>query len=147
MEIILVLVIIFLLMWILGVSTYTMLTIAFWIMFGAVIVTWLFFIVMNILLIGAKRVEAIFSRSDKKYWGSFDRVYYMIDGEEYPNMFPGEVAFKDILYKDNKQIKVLFTKGKKVFDKNAELCCRIGIAVMTVMSIVFVHLAMGLYLP
>ncbi len=138
-------IIILLILWILGVSKWIILSVIFAGMFILVAGTTVFFVVTNIMMIGAKRVEAHYSRTEKNYWGSLDRVFYIIDGEEYPNMFPGEVAFKDILYKQEKSVMVVFTKGRRVFDRNAELCSRIGLVLGIIMTGIGVYLAAGIY--
>ncbi len=138
-------VIILLILWILGASKTVIMSVIFFGMMALVFISFVVFVVTNIRLIGAKRTEAVYSRTEKNYWGSLDRVFYTVDGVEYPNIFPGEVAFKDILYKTDTPVKVLFTRGKNVVDRNAELCCRIGIVVTAIMLLVFLYLTRSLY--
>lgn len=138
-------IIILLILYIIGVSEMTILTIILAGMFLMVLGTTITFIVANIMLIGAKRVDATYSRTEKNYWGSLDRVFYIVDDTEYPNIFPGEVAFKEILYKQDKMVKVLFTKGQKVFDRNAELCSRIGLVIGLIMTGIGIYIGLGLF--
>ena len=149
MSVLLISIVILVILWILGVSKVMLLSAVYVMMLLVVASSFIVFIIANIRLIGAVRVEAKFSRREKHHWGSFDQVFYTIDGEEYPNIFPGEVAFKDLLYKEDATVNVLVTKGNKpvVFDKNAELCARIGIVVSSIMLIGGVMLAIQMFYP
>lgn len=79
-----------------------------------------FFIGCGVVLLGTKKCSASFSRIGKKGENGFERAYYTIDGCEYPNAFPCEVAFRDMLYRSGKETVVRLSEKKKmVFDKNA----------------------------
>ena len=145
MSLVLGAVILLLILWILGVSKMVIMSVVFFGMLLMVAVCFGVFVFTNIIMIGAKRTDATYSRTEKNYWGSLDRVFYIVDGEEYANIYPGEVAFKDILYKQDATVKVLFTKNRKVVDRNAELCSRIGIVVSTIMLAIGIFLTYSLY--
>jgi hypothetical protein len=75
----------------------------------------------------AKKKTAYFSRIDKSPRSSFKVAYYMIDGSEYPNVFPEEGFFRSKLYRSDKSCTVLLARNKKyVFDKFSCATCTIG---------------------
>ncbi|MBP0965339.1 MAG: hypothetical protein J5999_08620 [Oscillospiraceae bacterium] len=79
-----------------------------------------FFVCCMILLAGAERKTAVFSKIDKNEHMRFDCAYYLVDGEEYRNAFPCEVALRKKLYIPEKQVTVRLVKKKNiVFDANA----------------------------
>ena len=129
MQYIMALLIIFLIMWILGVDIHIIIGIVLGILGLVTAVTMTFFIVFRIKLIGAKRVDAKFSRFGKNKWGRYDVAFYEIEGEEHENVFPCEFAFRDVLYREDRPIRVMLTKKGMVYDMNAELCCRAGFAI------------------
>lgn len=75
----------------------------------------------------AKKKTAFFSRIDKSPSSRFKVAYYMIDGTEYPNVFPEEGFFRSKLYRSDKSCTVLLAKNNKfVFDKFSCATCTIG---------------------
>lgn len=95
------------------------------IFFGAMAV---FFVVFGVTLIFSKRKKGVFSRVDK--WGktNIDRAWYIVDGVEYPNIFPCEVALRELFYHEGKEVSLLFLgKSGKVIDFNAVSCIILGI--------------------
>ena len=139
MSAILALLIIFLIMWILGVDIHIIFGIILGIMGLVVLVTMIFFIVFRIKLIGAKRVKAQFVRFGQNKWGRYDVAFYKIDDKEYENVFPCEFAMRDVLYRTDRETKVCLTKKGLVYDLNAEICCRAGfvISLMVIAAVVY----------
>ncbi|MBR4223760.1 MAG: hypothetical protein IKR73_03010 [Oscillospiraceae bacterium] len=140
MRYILSLLIIFLIMWILGVDIHIIFGIILGIAGLVALITMGFFIVFRIKLIGAKRVDARFVRFGKNKWGRYDVAFYEIDGEEHENVFPCEFAFRDVLYRQDRELRVLLARNGMVYDTNAELCCKAGFAISVVL------IAVGIYL-
>ena len=139
MSAILALLIIFLIMWILGVDIHIIFGIILGILGLVVLATMTFFIVYRIKLIGAKRVSARFCRFGKNKWGRYDVAFYTIDGEEHENVFPCEFAFRDSLYRTDREVRICLTKKGYVYDMNAEICCRAGFAISVLIIIAAVH--------
>lgn len=98
----------------------------------------IFFLVCAAVLLGAERVMAFFSelrRGDRR----FDVAYYIIDGREYPNLFPGEFVMRDRFYRRDKPVRVrLLRKAGVVFDRNAIGTVLVGLAVSLPVSVFFV---------
>ncbi len=79
-----------------------------------------FFICCIFLLTGSEKKTAVFSKIGKSPRSKFDCAYYLVDGEEYPNAFPCEIAMRRRLYVPEKQVTVrLVRKKNMVFDANA----------------------------
>ena len=98
----------------------------------------IFFLVCAAALMCAERVTAVFSelRGDNR---RFDVAYYLIDGREYPNLFPGEFVMRDKFYRKDKPVRVkLLRKAGVVFDKNAMGTIYVGLAVSLPVSVFFV---------
>ena len=99
MEFILVIVIISVLCIILRIST-EFIIIGILAFIGIVIVTiMLMFIYFFICLLFSKKHEAYFSRIDRQNKNKFRTAYYIVDGTEYPCVFPAENIFTNTLYK------------------------------------------------
>ena len=77
-------------------------------------------------LLASHRTEAEFSRIDKKTNGRFKVAFYIVDGKEYPNVFPEEGFLEEKLYKKNRKYKVFLNKKGYVFDRFAVATCTIG---------------------
>lgn len=98
----------------------------------------IFFLACAAALLGAERVTAVFSelRGENR---RFDVAYYIIDGKEYPNLFPGEFVMRDKFYRKDKPVRVkLLRKAGVVFDRNALGTVYIGLAVSLPVSVFFV---------
>ncbi|MDD7515401.1 hypothetical protein [Ruminococcus flavefaciens] len=137
MEFILVIIIVSVLAVILGVKL-------IWLLFGAAaIIAFLFAASMILLtvffirLLFAKRHKgASFSRIDKSPRSSFKVAYYIIDGTEYPCIFPEEGFFRSKLYRSDKSCTVFLTRNKKyVYDKFACTTCTIGF-LLSIVSVI-----------
>ena len=127
MEIVVALVVIIVLCKILGVSN-EMLVIAGLVLIELTIVfMMLLFAFFCIRMLFTKRKKASFTRVDKAPKSNFKVAYYMVDGEEYPCIFPSEMILNDLMYRKDKTYHVLFSKrSKKVFDFWTILTCIIG---------------------
>ncbi len=120
MEFILVILVIVVLCVILGVSTGIMLAGA--LIFVGLVIAFiaLFFTASLIIMLTAKKMPARFSRIDKRPNGRFSVAHYIIDGDEYPNIFPDEGIFRNRLYKTDKIYNVRIDKSRRfVFDRFA----------------------------
>ena len=90
-----------------------------------------------ICLLGSERKEATFMRIDKGPSGKFKVAYYLVEGQEYPCIFPKEAVLESKLYRTDKTYQVLLHKKiGKVFDRFAVLTCVIGTMAGTILSVV-----------
>lgn len=103
----------------------------------------LLFIYFFIRLLFSKKVEAEFSRIDQPEKNKFRTAFYIVDGVEYPCVFPAEGIFLNILYRKDRKYHVrLNTRMKRVYDRFAFATCTIGFSV----SILIVGAAIAIYL-
>lgn len=99
-----------------------------------------FFVYCGILLAGSEKKTAVFSKIGKNEDMKFDCPFYLIDGEEYRNAFPCEVALRKKLYIPEKQVTVRLIKKKNmVFDANAFTTVIAGTAFFAVLMAVSAH--------
>ncbi len=127
MEFILVIAVIIVLCLVIGID-------AIYLLFAGAAIVVIIYVLSLILLIFffirmlfAKKKTAYFSRIDSSPHSSFKVAYYMIDGNEYPNVFPEEGFFRSKLYRSDKSCTVLLARNKKfVFDKFSCATCTIG---------------------
>lgn len=125
MEFILVLAVIIVLCKVLGVSNEMLIA-------GGLIFVELVIIAMLILffyfclnLIFTRRKKAFFVRTGKPEGSKFNVAYYLIDGEEYPCIFPRESG---LAYKENHEYTVRYSRRlNKVYDIWSILTCIIGL--------------------
>ena len=83
--------------------------------------------VFFVRLMFTSKHSAVFSRIDKSPRSRFKVAYYIIDGTEYPNIFPEEGFLQSKLYRGDKSCSVFLTRNKKyVYDKFACATCTIG---------------------
>ncbi len=94
----------------------------------AIIAIALFFVYFNLHLLFARTKKAAFSRIDVPENGRFKVAFYLVDGVEYPCIFPKESAFNSKLYKVGSLYTVRFSRHlKKVYDKWAIATCIVGL--------------------
>ncbi|WP_295089052.1 hypothetical protein [Ruminococcus sp.] len=95
---------------------------------GIIYVISLFLLIFFFIrMLFAKKKTAYFSRIDSSPRSKFKVAYYIIDGNEYPNVFPEEGFFRSKLYRNDKSCTVLLAKNNKfVFDKYSCATCTIG---------------------
>lgn len=99
------------------------------------------FIYFFIRLLFSKKVKADFSRIDKTEKTKFRKAFYMVDGTEYPCVFPAESIFTNILYKKDKKYNVwLDNRMKYVYDRFAFTTCITGFLICIVIVITAVIL-------
>lgn len=100
----------------------------------------IFFLYCGILLAGAEKKTAVFSRIGKNEHTKFDCAYYLVDGGEYRNAFPCEVAMRKKLYVPEKQVTVRLVRKKNiVFDANAFTTIIAGTAFFAVLIAVIAN--------
>lgn len=90
----------------------------------------LLFIYQCIRMLLSKRVEAKFTRIGKAPGENsrFKVAYYMIEGKEYPCVFPSEMILNDKMYHEDRICHVIFSRRTgKVFDIWTVLTCIIGL--------------------
>jgi len=95
----------------------------------------LLFVYFFIRMLFAGRKQAEFTRIDKSPRSPFKVAYYMVDGTEYPCVFPEEGFLENKLYKSGKNYRVLLDRRKKyVYDRFAIATCTIGFFFSTAFS-------------
>lgn len=105
----------------------------------------LLFIYFFIRMLFAKRKQAEFTRIDKSPRSPFKVAYYMVEGVEYPNVFPEEGFLENLLYKQKKSYHVLLDRRKKfVYDRFAIATSTIGFFFCTAVSAGAVLLVLNL---
>lgn len=106
-----------------------------------------FFVYCGIMLAGSEKKTAVFSRIGKKEQMKFDCAYYLVDGEEYRNAFPCEVALRKKLYIPEKQVTVRLVRKKNiVFDANAFTTVIAGTIFFAALLVISVHVVLGKFL-
>ena len=86
-----------------------------------------FFTVSLVRLLLSEKAEAKFSRIDKRPNGKFRVAYYMVNGQEYPNIFPEEGVFRSKLYKTGRIYTVRIDRSRRfVFDRFACATTAVG---------------------
>lgn len=128
MELIIVIAIILVLCLILGVNLNQ-------ILMGVTMLVCIFFIFMAIgfiycavRLLFCKQKEAYFSRFDNVKNGRVQVAYYLVEGEEYPCVFPKELVMEKKLYSTDKSYTVMLDmKSKKIYDRYAIATCVLGL--------------------
>ncbi|MBQ1340420.1 MAG: hypothetical protein IIY35_07330 [Ruminococcus sp.] len=112
---------------ILGIKIQTLVTAAILLLLLASASMAVLFFVMFIRILLSKPVKAQFSRIDRSPYFRYKTAYYIVDGVEYPNVFPEEGHHENRLYKKEKQYTVLLSRKKKcVFDRFAIATCTLG---------------------
>lgn len=125
MEFVLALIVIIVLCKILGISNEFLVFGGLILIELAIIAMLLLFVYFCLHLLFTKRKKASFIRSGKPENGKFQVAYYLIDGEEYPCIFPKEAG---LMYKTDHCYNVYFSrKLKKVYDIWAILTCISGL--------------------
>ncbi len=130
MELLIGLAVIFILMLCLGVSTEIIITVALGIALLFILFMTFVFVYATVILASSKKARGYYSRFEKDGRSNIPYAYYIIDNEEYKNLFPMEVIFVKQIYREEREVKLLvYEKKKKCFDTNAVICCILGIAV------------------
>ena len=94
------------------------------------------FLYCFVMVLCSKKKEARFVRIGPAKGDRFQVAFYMVEGEQYPCMFPREAILEDKLYKEDKQYRVLWNRRKgKVFDRYACATCVLGLVVSVVLSV------------
>ena len=87
----------------------------------------LFFVYFLIRMLLARSHQADFSRIAKSPYNRFSVAYYIIDGKEYPNVFPSEGIREKKLYKEGRKYRIMLDRrGKYVFDRFSITTCITG---------------------
>lgn len=128
MEVLMVILIVFIYCLVLNVDMY-------YIMFGLAILIGcmvglftLGFWICGICLLFSRRKEARFTRMGDTKSSRFQVAYYLVEGKEYPCIFPKEGIYEDKLYQTDKIYHVMLNKRMgKVFDRFALTTCVLGL--------------------
>lgn len=125
MEFLVALIVIIVFCKILGISNEMLITGGLALIELTIIAMLLLFLYFCLNLIFTKSRKAEFIRTGKPEGSKFNVAYYLIDGKEYPCVFPRESG---IAYKTNHTYKVRYSKRlNKVFDIWSILTCVIGL--------------------
>lgn len=144
MELLLGIAVIFILLLCLGASVELIISVALGIIGLFIVFMALIFIYAFVVMIASRKTAGKYacSREDEKSRILF--AYYIIDGVEYKNMFPMEVIFQKLIYKEQRQVKLLLNeKRKRCFDNNAVICCILGIIVSVFLIFEMIMLISG----
>lgn len=127
MEFILIISVIAVLCIIFQVSTDIIIMFSMILVFIVFAVTTLLFIWFFICLLCSEKSEAEFSRIGKSGKNKFGKAYYIVDGVEYPCIFPEEKLFGISLYKKDRKYHVWLNRRMKfVYDRFATATCILG---------------------
>ncbi len=86
------------------------------------------FLFCNICLLFSKRKAAKFVRMDCIKSNKYQVAYYLVEGKEYPCMFPKEGIMEERLYNKDKAYHVMLNERLgKVFDRFAVATCVLGL--------------------
>ena len=86
------------------------------------------FLICNICLLFSKRKEAKFLRMDFVKGSKYQVAYYLVEGKEYPCLFPKEGIMEEKLYNKEAMYHVLLNeKLGRVFDRFAVATCVLGL--------------------
>lgn len=86
------------------------------------------FLYCSICLLFSKRKEAKFIRMDRTKRSRYQVAYYLVEGTEYPCIFPKEAVWEDKLYNKDKIYHVMLNKKiHKVYDRFAVTTCIVGL--------------------
>ena len=136
MELVIIIIIVLAICFILNVSPYYMM------MGGGIllfIMTTLFaigFVFATAVLLFSKRKEAKFVRTGAVKDSKFQVAYYLVEGEEYPCMFPKEGILEEKLYQKEKACHVMWNQRLgKVFDRFAMTTCVLGLVFSLLLSV------------
>lgn len=128
MEIIIVIAIVLVCCLILNVnSNYVLLgsTLIICVFFGLLAVGFAYCIIRLLL---SKRKEAKFLRFGKVGDSKYQVAYYLVEGQEYPCVFPREIIMQDKLYLEDKTYHVMLNRRiGKVYDRFAVTTCVLGL--------------------
>ena len=127
MEAIAVIAVIVVLCIILGVKAIYLLVAAVILVAAAFAASMLLLAFFFVRLLFSKKHKAVFSRIDKSPRSRFMAAYYIIDGTEYPNIFPVESFLHSKLYRTDRDYTVFLSRNRKfVFDRFACITCTTG---------------------
>ena len=83
----------------------------------------------------SEKSEAVFIRIEKSDKGAFSSAYYLVDGAEYPCVFPAETLLRDSVYKCDVPCRVMLDRKKqRVYDRNALITTVIGFVFSLIIS-------------
>lgn len=137
MELVIIIIIVLAICFILNVSPYYMMLGGGILLFVLTALFAIGFVFAMVALLFSKRKEAQFLRTGPVKDSKFQVAFYMIDGEEYPCMFPKEGILEDKLYQKEKTYHVMWNKKLgKVFDRFAMTTCVLGLVFSVVLSVV-----------
>ena len=144
MEFLMVLIMVIILCLILNVSLNYILTGVLILMGVGAITFAISFLSCFVVLLCSKRKEAEFVRIGPAKGNRFQVAFYMVEGEEYPCMFPREAILEDKLYRKDKPCHVMWNPRKgKVFDRYAGITCVLGFVVSVALSVGIAILIIG----
>ncbi len=136
MEFIVVCIIILVCCMILGVSLNYILYTVFGVVLLLSLFFTLFFVFCIVCLLFSKRKEARFVRFDKLRDSKYQVAYYLVEGSEYPCVFPKEGIFSNKLYQQDRVYYVFLNKKlEKVLDRFATITCILGLVFWSILSV------------
>lgn len=144
MEFIIGIAIVFILLLCLGASMELIISVALGIIGLFIVFMTLVFVYAFAVMLASRKSTGVFVYSKNEEKSKIPFAYYNIEGSEYKNMFPMEVIFQKLIYKEQKEIKLLLnSKKKRCFDNNAVICCILGIIVSIFLLVEMILLIFG----
>lgn len=138
MELLIILGVVIALLLIIGVEIPTILMGFMVLLFLTLLLMIVFFLYCLFMMVGTKKCTGVLTKTGKSPKYKYNCAYYMIDGQEYYNIFPCEVILKKHIYSTGKEYKVRLNKKKGiVFDPNAYACVIAG-SLLTAASLIMV---------
>ncbi len=144
MELVIIIIIVLAICFILNVSPYYMMLGGGILLFVLTTLFAIGFVFATIVLLSSKRKEARFLRIGSVKESKFQVAFYLVEGEEYPCLFPKEGILEDKLYQKEKVYHVMWNrKLGKVFDRFAMTTCVLGLVFSVVLSVVLGIMILG----
>lgn len=128
MEVLVILGILIIFLLVFGLSFLPILAGILWLMGGMAILSTVFFVVMAVLTLAARKKEAVFCGVEKvERYG--EHAVYEIEGQERSNLFPTDALTKRLLYRKEKVSVRALKIGKNVlvFDRISQVIIAIGL--------------------
>ncbi len=136
MELIIIIIIVLAICFILNVSPYYMMLGGGILLFVLTTLFAIGFVFAMVALLFSKRKEARFLRTGPVKDSKFQVAFYLVEGEEYPCMFPKEGILEEKLYQKEKVCYVMWNqKLGKVFDRFAMTTCVLGLILSVLLSV------------
>lgn len=136
MELLVIIIIVIAICFVLNVSPYYMMLGGGILLFVLATAFAIGFVLAMIVLLFSKRREGRFLRIGPVKDSKFQVAFYLVEGQEYPCIFPREGLLEKKLYRRDKIYHVMWNgKLGKVFDRFAVTTCVLGLVFSVLLSV------------